>query len=82
MLTDGVRRIADEVRNSLDFLSMQDAAAVVERIVLTGAAVAIPGFPERLGEEVGIPLEVGVVQEGNPGGFNGIDAGRLEEIPT
>jgi type IV pilus assembly protein PilM len=90
VLADGVRRIADEVRNSLDFLTMQDAAAVVERVVLTGAAVSIPGFPEQLGEEVGLPLEVGIVQEGQPGGFGGIDAGRLavaagltiEEIPA
>ena len=90
VLSDGVRRIADEVRNSLDFHAMQDASAVVERVVLTGPAVAIPGFPEQLGEEVGLPLEVGVVQEGQPGGFGGVDAGRLavaagltvEEIPS
>jgi len=90
VLNDGVRRIADEVRNSLDFLAMTDASAAVERVVLTGPAVAIPGFPERLGEQVGLPLEVGVVQEGHPGGFGGIDAGRLavaagltvEEIPA
>src|ERR1700735_4976111 len=90
VLTDGVRRIADEVRNSLDFLSMQDASAVVERVVLTGPAVAVPGFPEQLGEQVGLPLEVGIVQESQPGGFGGIDAGRLavaagltvEEIPS
>ena len=58
--------------------------------MLTGPAVAIPGFPERLGEQVGLPLEVGVVQESQPGGFGGIDAGRLavaagltvEEIPS
>jgi type IV pilus assembly protein PilM len=90
VLNDGARRIADEVRNSLDFLTMQDASAVVERVVLTGPAVSIPGFPEQLGEEVGLPLEVGVVQEGQPGGFGGVDAGRLavaagltvEELPS
>jgi type IV pilus assembly protein PilM len=90
VLNDGARRIADEVRNSLDFLAMQDASAVVERIVLTGPAVSVPGFPERLGEEVGLPLEVGVVQESQAGGFGGIDAGRLavaagltlEELPS
>ena len=64
VLNDGIRRIADEVRNSLDFLTMTDASAVVERVVLTGPAVVIPGFPEQLGEQVGLPLEVGVVQEG------------------
>ena len=77
VLNDGIRRIADEVRNSLDFLTMTDAAAVVERVVLTGPAVVIPGFPEQLGEQVGLPLEVGVVQEAHAGGFGGIDAGRL-----
>jgi type IV pilus assembly protein PilM len=77
VLNDGVRRIADEVRNSLDFLTMTDASATVDRVVLTGPAVVIPGFPERLGEQVGLPLEVGVVQEGRSGGFGGIDAGRL-----
>jgi type IV pilus assembly protein PilM len=90
VLNAGVRRIADEVRNSLDFLAMQDASAVVERVVLTGPAVAIPGFPEQLGEQVGLPLEVGVVQESQAGGFGGIDAGRLavaagltlEELPA
>jgi type IV pilus assembly protein PilM len=45
VLNDGVRRIADEVRNSLDFLTMQDASAVVERVVLTGPAVSIPASP-------------------------------------
>lgn len=77
VLNEGIRRIADEIRNSMDFHAMQDGAAAVERVVLTGPAVAIPGFPEQLGEEVGLPLEVGVVQEGQPGGFGGIDAGRL-----
>ena len=69
---------------------MAGAHGRVERVVLTGPAVAIPGFPDRLGEQVGLPLEVGVVQESHPGGFGGIDAGRLavaagltvEEIPS
>jgi type IV pilus assembly protein PilM len=77
VLSDGVRRIADEVRNSLDFHRMQAGSAGVERAVLTGPAVAIAGFADQLGEETRLPLEVGVVSEGRPGGFGGIDAGRL-----
>jgi Tfp pilus assembly PilM family ATPase len=77
VLSDGVRRIADDVRNSLDFHAMQEASAGVERAVLTGPAVAIPGFSDQLGQEIGVPIEVGVVAESRPGGFNGIDAGRL-----
>ena len=59
VLTEGVRRIADEVRNSLDFYTMQEAAAGVQRAVLTGPAVAIPGFSDQLGQELALPLEVG-----------------------
>jgi len=77
VLTEGIARITDDVRNSLDFYAMQSGAAGVERAVLTGPAVAIPGFVEELGENIGLPLEAGVVEEGRPGAFRGIDAGRL-----
>jgi type IV pilus assembly protein PilM len=77
VLSEGVRKIADDVRNSLDFHTMQDGAAEVERAVLTGPAVAIPGFADQLREEIGIPLEVGVVAEGRPGAFGDTDAGTL-----
>ena len=77
VLTEGVRRIADDVRNSLDFHAMQEGAAGAERVVLTGPAVGIPGFAEHLGEEIALPLEVGLVAEGRSGGFGGVDAGRL-----
>jgi type IV pilus assembly protein PilM len=77
VLTEGVRRIADAVRNSLDFYRMQEGAGTVERAVLTGPAVGVPGFSDQLGNELTIPLEVGVVREGRPGGFGGVDAGRL-----
>ena len=77
VLTEGVRRIGDEVRNSLDFHVMQDGSSPVERIVLSGPAIAIPGFAEQIGQQIGMPVEVGVVAEGKAGGFGGIDAGRL-----
>jgi type IV pilus assembly protein PilM len=77
VLTEAARRIADEVRNSLDFYSMQEGTAAVERAVLTGPAVAVPGFADQLGHELSLPLEVGVVPEGRAGGLSGIEAGRL-----
>jgi type IV pilus assembly protein PilM len=90
VLSDGVRRIGDDVRNSLDFYRMQNGAGDVERSVLTGPAVAIPGFVDQLGQQVGLTLEVGLVAEGKPGALGGIDAGSLviasglavEEVPT
>lgn len=77
VISDGLVRIADEVRNSLDFYLMSEGAAEFEHAYLTGPAAAIPGFNEALGEALSLPLEVGVVIEGRPGGFGGIDAGQL-----
>jgi type IV pilus assembly protein PilM len=77
VIEDGIRRIADEVRNSLDFFAMQEGTSNVERAIVTGPAVAIPGFADHLAEMAGLPVEVGVVEEGRPGAFGGIDAGRL-----
>jgi type IV pilus assembly protein PilM len=77
VLTEGVRRIGDEVRNSLDFHVMQEGSTSVERVVLTGPAVAIPGVSEQMGQQIGLPLEVGLVSEGKAGGLSGVDAGRL-----
>jgi type IV pilus assembly protein PilM len=77
VLTEGVRRIGDEVRNSLDFHVMQEGSTAVERVVLTGPAVAIAGVSEQMSQQIGLPLEVGLVSEGRAGGFGGIDAGSL-----
>jgi type IV pilus assembly protein PilM len=77
VLNDGVRRIGDEVRNSLDFYAMQEGSDRVERLVLTGPVISIPGFAEQFGQHVGLPAEVGIVSEARPGGFSGVDAGRL-----
>jgi type IV pilus assembly protein PilM len=77
VVTDGVRRIADEVRNSLDYYVMQEGAIPVQGAVLTGPAVAIPGFSEQLGGSLSLPLEVRVVSEGRAGGLGGAQAGQL-----
>jgi type IV pilus assembly protein PilM len=77
VLTEGVRRIGDEVRNSLDFHVMQEGSTPVERIVLTGPAIAIPGFADQIGQQIGLSVEVGLVSEGKAGAFGGIDGGRL-----
>jgi type IV pilus assembly protein PilM len=73
VLLDGVRRIAAEVRNSLDFHLAQGGSAVVERAILTGPATSIPGFEVALASELGLPVTVGAV-DGAPAG---IDGGRL-----
>ena len=58
VLTDGARRVAADVRASLDFHHTQSAGvAMVERVLLTGPAVAVPGFAELLERELGLPVE-------------------------
>jgi type IV pilus assembly protein PilM len=73
LLLDGARRIAADVRGSLDFHRMQDETASVSRAVLTGSAVAIPGFAAALESELALPVATAVV-DGAPGG---IEAGRV-----
>jgi hypothetical protein len=77
VMVEGMRRIVDDVRNTMDFYSMQPGAAPVARAVLTGAVLSIPGFADQFGLGLGLPLDVGVVPESRPGAFDGIDAGRL-----
>jgi type IV pilus assembly protein PilM len=56
VLEEGVHGLADTVRNSLNFYRMQDGAQPVEQAILTGPAVAIPGFAEALGEQLRLPV--------------------------
>jgi len=61
VLDEGVHQLADTVRNSLNFYRMSESAETVEQGVVTGAAVAIPGFVESLSEQLRLPLEAAVV---------------------
>ncbi len=62
VLSDGVRRIAGEVRNTVDYhLSQGGEGGGVTRCVLTGAAAAVPGFAAAMGEGLGMPTTIGTV---------------------
>ena len=56
-----MRELADTVRNSLNFYRTQESAEPVERGIVTGPALAIPGFVEALSEQLKLPLEAAVV---------------------
>ena len=75
VLEEGVHQLADTVRNSLNFYRMQDGAESVERALLTGPVLAIPGFSERLAELLNMP--VGPVVVSVDAEQEGLDAGRL-----
>lgn len=62
VLVDGVRRIAGDVRNTVDFhLNQGGRGGGATRCVLTGAGAAIPGFAGALEQELGLPVVVGTV---------------------
>ncbi len=71
-LEEGVRELADHIRTSLNFYRTQEAAETVELGFVTGAAVAIPGFVERLSDALRLPLEARVIP-----GPDDLDGGRL-----
>jgi type IV pilus assembly protein PilM len=73
VLLEGVRRIAAEIRNSLDFHHAQGGEAAVSRVVLSGPAVAVPGFAVALGSQLGLPITAGAVDGVPPG----LSAGRV-----
>ncbi|MEA2270922.1 MAG: type pilus assembly protein PilM [bacterium] len=73
LLIDGARRIAAEVRNSLDFHHAQGGEAHVARAVLTGPAAAIPGFEIALSAELGLPVTLAAV-DSTP---DGLSPGRV-----
>ncbi|MGA2471077.1 MAG: pilus assembly protein PilM [Solirubrobacteraceae bacterium] len=60
-LTEGIRRIAAEVRNSLDFYVSAQGEGPVARGVLCGPALEIAGFEAALSGELGIPVARGAV---------------------
>ncbi len=62
LLEDGVRRIAGEVRHTVDFhLAQTTQGGGATRCVLTGAATGVAGFAEGLAEQLGLPVVVGTV---------------------
>jgi len=73
VLLEGARRIAAEVRNSLDFHLAQGGDGAVARAVLTGPGAEIPGLDAALASELGMPVTLGRVE----GGPNDLDGGRL-----
>jgi type IV pilus assembly protein PilM len=56
-LEEGVRELADGIRTSLNFYRTQDASETVEKGVVTGPVSSIPGFVEKLSDQLRLPLE-------------------------
>jgi type IV pilus assembly protein PilM len=93
ILADGVMRIAGEVRNSLDFHLTADlrggasaataTLATVERVLLTGSALAVPGLDTALARHLALPVVRADVAGNDPGlpGSHAVAAGLAIEGP-
>jgi type IV pilus assembly protein PilM len=57
-LQDGVARLAEELRLSLDYYGAQDGARTVEEVAVCGPGTTIPGLVERLQHALGYPFRV------------------------
>lgn len=70
VLAAGIREIAGEVRNSLDFHRSQDGGGEVASVVLSGPALQISGFARALQSDLRVPLNpqtVGLLDESSSG---------------
>jgi type IV pilus assembly protein PilM len=79
VLENGIREIAGEVRNSLEFHRSQEGGGEVALVVLSGAALDIPGFADSLEAELGVAVtrETVGLNGGELDGADGISPQRL-----
>ena len=78
VLAEGARRIAGEVRASLDFHQLQTVGGPpVDRVVITGPAATVPGFPAALEAELGLSVEPRTVPAARPDALAGAPAERI-----
>jgi Tfp pilus assembly PilM family ATPase len=80
VLTAGARRIADEIRLSIEYYhSTVPDARRVELTVMAGPGIAIEGLPAFFETELGMPVQprsMGQV-EVEPGALDGVEAAEL-----
>lgn len=78
VLSGGVRKIAAEIRASLDFLQGRDEEhAEVGRVVLGGPAVAVAGFAPALASELELAVDARFVDSAEAMNLSKLDAACL-----
>jgi type IV pilus assembly protein PilM len=74
-LEDGVRKIADEVRVTLDFYRHSDQALTVDEVVVAGPGIGIPGLVDRMRDDLLMNVVAGRPQALSE--YDDAEAGRL-----
>jgi type IV pilus assembly protein PilM len=77
VLENGIREIAGEVRNSLDFHRSQDGGGEVGRVVLSGSALSLPGFAVALQASLGVEVKAAAVGLADESLLHNVSACRL-----
>jgi type IV pilus assembly protein PilM len=77
ILENGIREIAGEVRNSLDFHRSQDGGGEVGHVVLSGSALALPGFAQALQASLGVEVHAAAVGLADEGLSRSVSRNRL-----
>ena len=80
VLESGIREIAGEMRNSLDFHRSQEGGGEVSLVVLSGSALELPGFADALQEQLGVEVRsesVHLDQDNPDESLGGVSAHRL-----
>jgi type IV pilus assembly protein PilM len=68
VLVSGVREIAGEVRNSLDFQQSHDGGEQVSSVIVSGPGLDVPGLAAALERELGLPIHPRVVDGASAAG--------------
>lgn len=83
ILREGVRRIAADVRTSMEFHVGAGLDGRVGRVVLAGAAAGLPRFAEALAEQLNMPVDAADLPGAQDVGLVAVAAGlTLEEAPA
>jgi type IV pilus assembly protein PilM len=77
VLESGIRAIAGEVRNSVDFHRTQEGGGDVSRVVLSGSALVLAGFAQSLQTALGVEVRGETVALANETLPPGVSVHRL-----
>ena len=71
----GAGVLGDDLRTSIEFYASQWSGAVAE-VVLTGTALAVPGFTDAVEKSIGLPVQAGEVG-GSAEALGGLEPWRV-----
>jgi len=75
IIEQGAGQLGDDLRTSIEFFASQWSGAVAE-VVLTGTALAVPGFAEAIEKRAGLPVRAGDL-DASPEALGGLEPWRV-----